>query len=350
MSNARVTVAIPHSHAYKWLQTSCYSLYQHDPGVECRYVVVDNYLAAEWTIQVLSASDIGQHFTILLNTTGNRWHGSALDVALRECDTEFFFGMESDTRILRDGWASWYLDQMAGNVACAGFYWQEDETRMYVNSSATMYRTEPLKAYDAACLANKDERCWYVDPVDGQRKAKSILDMHRDYWQWSSGAFADKRGWPVEMKLDKGRTAPGYYEPSQQAFYALAEDHDWVAVPTTHEYLRPGLAAGTWYGPNKDEEYTLHYWGGTSAHNMEKHIDIEGDYINRWVPWWLEREHEVWCRTVPAKLRQHASNIMWTNRSSVPDYCFERAEKLGVAWYYDYPWQPRGPYPEPPEA
>jgi hypothetical protein len=343
--SAEVTVAIPHSHAYKWLQTSCYSLLAHDPGLACEFVIVDNYLAIPWSIDVIGTSDVADRFRVLKNDMPNRFHGSALDYALRRTETPFFFAMETDVQVLRDGWAPWYIDHM-GDGAIGGFYWTEDETRMYVNPSATMYRTVPTTEFDDRCQADESDLLWYVE--GGEWKSVIASERNLGFFLWGNGAFSDKRGYGEPMGLDQGRHQPGWYEPGQMLFYWLAEHCGWKAMPNVHEYLRPGLAGGTWYGDTKEDAYLRHYWGGTSAHNIDKHT-TEGESINKWIPWWLEREHAVWCATVPDELRQHASEVMLSHKGEVPHEVIGRGVDLGVAWYYDYGWEPREPHGEPPQ-
>jgi len=339
-----VTVAIPHSHAYKWLQISCHSLLEHDPGVPCQYVIVDNYLAVPWSVDVMDTHT--EMFSVFQNDLENRFHGSALDYALRRVNTPYFFAMETDVRILRDGWARWYIDQMDGQ-GMAGFYWTEDHTREYINPSATMYKTPALKDFDAQCQADDSDHLWYREGDDW--KSVSVSERNLGFFNWGNGAFSDKRGFGGVMGQDTGRHQPGWYEPGQMLFYWMQENHSALGVPHVQEYIRSGLAAGTWYGDSKEDAYCRHYWGGTSAHNIDKH-STAGESINRWIPWWLEREHRVWCEVVPEEFRQHASEVMLRHKAELDPEVVPRAEALGVGWYYDYRWEPREPHGEPPEG
>lgn len=283
-------------------------------------------------------------YTFVRNEMANRFHGSALDCALRRMNTEYFFAMETDVRILREGWASWYLEHL-GEQGMAGFYWTEDDTRNYINPSASMYRTSALKEFDDERQVDESDDLWYIE--NGEWTSVSVSERNLGFFNWGNGAFADKRGFGRTMGQDEGRHQPGWYEPGQMLFYWMQEYHGAVGVPHVHEYVRHGLAAGTWYGDSKEEAYCRHYWGGTSAHNIDKH-STEGESINRWIGWWLEREHQVWCEVVPEEARQHASEVMLAHKDELDPEVIPRAEALGVAWYYDYDWRPREPHGEPP--
>ncbi len=57
-----------------------------------------------------------------INMSGSMAHGTALDIGLNECDTEYFLAMHTDTFIRQVGWLSWLVEQInkKPNTACTG--------------------------------------------------------------------------------------------------------------------------------------------------------------------------------------------------------------------------------------
>ena len=52
--------------------------------------------------------------------TGSWAHGSALNMALEACNTEFFLALHSDTIVHKDGWLKDFVDKCGCDIACAG--------------------------------------------------------------------------------------------------------------------------------------------------------------------------------------------------------------------------------------
>ncbi|MCP4178236.1 MAG: glycosyltransferase family 2 protein [bacterium] len=54
--------------------------------------------------------------------SGSMAQGTALDLGLKECNTEFFLGMHTDTFVHRYDWLSWLINEIKRkkNTACAG--------------------------------------------------------------------------------------------------------------------------------------------------------------------------------------------------------------------------------------
>lgn len=52
--------------------------------------------------------------------TGSWAHGSALNMGLEACKTEFFLALHSDTLVHKDGWLKDFVDKCGSDIACAG--------------------------------------------------------------------------------------------------------------------------------------------------------------------------------------------------------------------------------------
>jgi len=140
----KVTICIPHFETPDLIRLCLRSIRKYTEGTY-DVIVVDNDSNQESLDYLRSLSWI----TLIerpgeIKTQGGWAHGTALDMALDRCVTDYFLAMHSDTIILRHGWPSYFLmrAENKGQAACVGSGKLENRSAWYeAVRKATDYRT-----------------------------------------------------------------------------------------------------------------------------------------------------------------------------------------------------------------
>lgn len=326
----KVIVAIPHSHAWFWLQTCVSSLLRCPPRAEecdVEVVVVDN---SPWSPAIrgltdtdlwtghLTGSNVG--LTIVPNRKSNKFHASALDCVVEDFEFDYLMALETDVLALRHDWLQWFVDQLRSTDYAVGMWHHE----RFVNPSCTLYRGDVLRRMAEWCRSNQEPNLLRWGPVFGKSQCVSDRQPERDYreWygehiDWIAGPFAEKRGWPAGTELREKPSGqlkgPGWYEPGQQLHHwAVEAGYTYTVCPSLTTEV-DGVPVQTLYGPSAgmpDPQRQLeagemagvacaaHLWGGTRALDIIKH-DVTCQFVQGNTPRWLAREARFWRQVVP---------------------------------------------------
>jgi hypothetical protein len=325
----KVAVVMVHGHAAKWLQTVISSL----KNTKNDHVEYDIFVAASWpdhpSLRALTETRLGDNITIYPCETlwvhGPQFseklgsHATGLDEILDRISFSgkyspygYMFTMETDCKVMKDGWLDWYLEWMkypTKEEGMAGFFWEEGNNHYNVNPSATLYNMRMLREYHAQVKANTSETVYHPD-------GNSILDLVQH--PPKIGVFSEVRGFkePTELQLEyltKGVPHAGWFEPGAWLFYRMLADkqYAWLELECEHIYkywTRHHISPkGTYYGGMSDP-YLIHYWGGTRAWDELKH-EITDPFVKECADPWKQREHEIWIATVPVKDREIMKEI-----------------------------------------
>lgn len=323
----KIVVAIPHSHAWMWVQSCLASLVKNPPkadGFEVNIVVVDNSPwspAIKGVIETSITDPIGRRASIVPNYKGNKFHASALDCVVEKFDFDYLMAFETDVLALSPDWLQWFVDQMRPTDFAVG-HWHHEK---FINPSCTLYRGDVVRRMRDWCKAN-------TEPISRWGENFSLsgpLDTNMPNWaeeekrtmvDWVAGPFAEKRGFPegTTMKESPSGQLKGiaWYEPGQMLHHwAVNEGYTYTVCPTATTFLQPGLPVQTFYGrsdePGRQLEIsemqnyakTVHLWGGTRALDIVKH-EVTCEFVKKFTPFWLEREARFWKDSVPADVQE----------------------------------------------
>ena len=364
----KIIVAIPHSHSWFWTQTCVASLARNPPkakGCEIEIVVVDNSPWSPairgiantdlWTAHA-SGHNIG--LTTVPNHKSNRFHASALDCVVEDCEFDYLMAMETDVLALRPTWLQWFMDQMRPTDFAVGMWHHES----FINPSCTLYRGDVLRDMMRWCKDHPDPNVLRWGPLFGRsapldnnlplsENPAAILQGLKD---WIAGPFAEKRGWPVGTILQppseqpSGQLkGPGWYEPGQQLHHwAVDRGHTYTICQSLTTHRADRLPLQTLYGtPMPDPQRQLeavemfgnaeaaHLWGGTRALDIIKH-EVTCQFVKANTPGWLAREARFWRHVVPQDVQARTLDLIrkygWYYRGQGSDTISDRDREAAV--------------------
>lgn len=333
----KIVVAVPHSHAWFWLQTCVSSLKRNPPradGFDVEVVVIDN---SPWSPAIRGVCDtcLGDGVTVIPNHKSNAFHASALDCVVDDFEFDYLMALETDVMVLRPEWLQWFVDQMRDTDFAVGMWHHEQ----FVNPSCTLYRGAVLREMKVWCQHMPEPTLLRWGPLFGKSQPIADRQPERDYrdWfndkiDWIAGPFSEKRGWPAGTLLkekpsgqDKG---PGWYEPGQQLHHwAVEAGYTYTVCPSVTTTVA-NVPVQTMYGdglvnPDRQLEVlelieghdlygraqTVHLWGGTRALDIIKH-DVTCQFVRANTPIWLAREARFWRQSVPEDVRAQTLELI----------------------------------------
>ncbi|MDD5728434.1 MAG: glycosyltransferase family 2 protein [Victivallales bacterium] len=121
LASGKVTICLVNYKTEELIRLCLRSIrkYTHYP---CELIVIDNG-SADGSLEYLRSLD---WITLIerapgeMTRTGSWAQGTALDMGLRACKTEFFLAMHSDAIVHKDGWLSEFVGECGPGTACAG--------------------------------------------------------------------------------------------------------------------------------------------------------------------------------------------------------------------------------------
>jgi len=297
-----LTIVIPHAFTTKWLQIVIASLKSFKNNYSFDILVMDNSPDGNRSIEGITRTRLGNGVKVIKPHPDLRWHAGALDAAIDIIETPFYFATETDCRALQDYWLDRYFENMTDRwTAMVGWFWEvpgEAADRLYINSSATLYRTEILRKLKAETLRNDNFMICYGTDL---RRRMKMPDRLIGYWRRGNwGPFQEVRGY---QEVFHHRDDKWYHEPGCWLYFRAQCEYECVRIPGKWEIdPETKAAAATWYGVEPDYYY-VHYWGGTVSHNWEKHLVVVPWEI-RALPFWIERENRIWKEIVDKDVRE----------------------------------------------
>lgn len=320
----RLVCAVSHSHSWLFSQVFLACLKRYPPlaeGYEVKVIVADNSWDWSPSIRGVKETSLGEGVEVVNNPKTNKFHASGLDHIIENYEFDLFMALETDVAALKPGWLQWFVNQMetdARNFAVG--HWHHEQ---FVNPSCTLYRGQTLRDMLKWCKDNKSTSMRW-----GHEFGEELL-AHESYYDWVSGPFAEKRGWPEGTVLTEKPSGqlkgPGWYEPGQQ-LYHWAKQNGWnhVLCENTTVWKRDGLPVGTYYGhgggtpPDVNLQinqmwglaYIVHLWGGTRALDIIKHKVPADDFVAQTMSFWLNREATFWLQSVPEDVQKRTIELI----------------------------------------
>lgn len=328
----KLIVAIPHSHAWFWLQTCVASLRRNPPiayDCEIEIVVVDN---SPWSPAIRGITDtlLGKDIIVVPNHKSNKFHASALDCIVEQFEFDYLMAWETDVIALRPTWLQWFMNRMCPTDYAVGAWHHEQ----FLNPSCTLYRGNVLRAMMKWCKNRPEPNTLRWGPLFAASQEIAERQPERDYrdWyddniDWIAGPFAEKRGWPPGTELivepSGQHKGPGWYEPGQQLYHwAIQAGYTCTICHTITTNRADNLPLQTLYGceipdPKRqleasemfDKAETAHLWGGTRALDIVKH-DVTCQFVKSNTPVWLAREARFWRQIVPADIQAQTLELI----------------------------------------
>ena len=310
----RVAIALSHGHAAKWLQVILHSLKTMNNDIEA-----DIYVAHTWpghpSIKAITETALGDNVHVMDCVRRKTSHATGLDELLEHIGTldyEYMFCTETDCIAVKDGWLDWYVNFMERDpkVGMAGLFWNEGKNHYNINPSATLYRVDMLLKYHKEVRDNNEPTFYH--PRGNRPDTDQEMDAEIKV---VAGAFSETRGIKDPSNEQKEQILHGvpqaaWFEPGSWIYYRSIGEYSYAAVPNDHIYHTVGgyrTPEGTYYG-NKADPWFIHYWGGTRAWDHLKH-PVEDRFVKSCSPHWLDREHAVWEKYVPAEYRAKVDEI-----------------------------------------
>ena len=303
-------------------------------GYEIEVVVIDN---SPWSpaIRGICDTSLDDGISVISNHKSNKFHASALDCIVEDCEFDYLMTLETDVLALHPTWLQWFMNQMRDTDFAVGMWHHEQ----FINPSCTLYRGDVLSKMLSWCKNHPDpdvlrwgELFTKAAPLDNNlplsENPASVLQGLKD---WIAGPFAEKRGWLIGTRLREESSGqmkgPGWYEPGQQLHHwAVDAGYTYTVCPTT-TLSRPGnLPIQTRYGVGKgevveadwsiqdqlstpDTVVSAHMWGGTRALDILKH-PVTCQFVKANTPMWLAREARFWREVVPPSVQEQTLDLI----------------------------------------
>jgi len=303
------TVVIPFAYTRRWGQIVISSLKKWKNERDFDILVMNNSPEVD-AIKVITDTELGEGVKVHTPSRPEmRWHGGSLDTAISMVETPYFFSLETDCTIEKDGWLDWYAEYLQDEyTAMVGWYWQQapdvDDERHYINSSATLYRTALLRRLWKECTENRDEAISYGMNCEKRMNHERTMQMISN---GEIGPFSDSRGF---FMVDYPYPKPDkwWMEPGAWLYGRVKNQYQCIKVPGRIIMNPQGMQPEynhNYYGDLAADPYVKHHWGGSVSHNYEKQM-VSVQWEKEALEWWLRRENDLWEQWVPEDVREHS--------------------------------------------
>ncbi len=325
----KVSVVIPHSHTWFLTQTCVYNLLKYTPlnrHFELSIVLVNN--SWDWSPSYYGITEtyLNDHVQILRNPCDYRFrtHGSAVDLAFKNIDTELVLTVETDAFPIKTGWLHFFLAHLKESDYACGSWHHEG----FINPSFTLYRRKAWEDMKVFCDT-------YPAPLINAYWGKdfTIVGTLSDLEVANIGPMGERRGWSPGTKMSNYPSGlhrgPGHYEPGQQFYHWAIENGYTAGIVPHHDTHLWGIPTGTYYGYTEGKDvpksFAVHLWGGTRALDSLKNNTVARifndpskrnvhDEVNlKHMNYWLGREAKNWLHYIPEPLRNETLKLIRTH-------------------------------------
>ncbi len=314
-----IGIVVPFYNTPMWLQTSIYGLvttvHKFKDQYDIQILVVDNtddVLYRSYKKETINAlklvPELTDKVTIIKNPEKIRFHGTALDTAVRYFNTDYLLCWETDIAIFNDNWLDWVMSHIEDhNVWMAGYEFLDynnsrDNIVWYVMPNPGIYRMDILKEINKEVEDNSDVT---------HRYGNNYSFSNNDTANHRYGVFSEKRGFKdIHPNCPDGkgmlaRPNPYHYENGQWLFYRVMRDDRPFIYKVLQQYRHLENCNGettpmySEFGGGRFK----HYWAGTRSWDFMTHPEANLSQIN-YVREKIKIEIEVWKQIVPEHIRK----------------------------------------------
>lgn len=319
MKKPSIGIVVPFFNTPMWIQTSIWGLVstisKYKDVYDIEILVIDNVadegyrgLKKTFIDALRSSPELSSNISIIKNPENTRFHGTALDTAVRYFNTDFLLCWESDIAIFNDNYLEWLLSFMTDPMTwMAGYEFTDyndskDTIVWYVMPNPGIYRLSILKEIDNFVQSNTDFTYYWGENYTQSKVMPPI---------YKPGVFSERRGFrEVHPNCPDGkgklvRPTPEYYENGQWLFYKMMRDfpqYNYKILDQKRQLddyngeLTPSFSD---FGDGRFR----HYWAGTRSWDFLIHPEQNRSQIN-YVKEKIETEIKIWKSIVPYSIRK----------------------------------------------
>ena len=347
MSKKSIGICVPFYNTPMWIQTSMWgllnSLETYKDKYDIQLLLVDNAAdegdrgnKKEFIDAIKLVPELNDRTTILKNPEGIRFHGTTLDTAVREFDTDYLLCWESDIAIYDNSWLDWIMSHIEDEKTwMAGYelfdYTGSSNTHIwYLMPNPGIYKMGLLKEINNEVESNIDFTHYWGDNYSQSKIMESNANVEVPFVRevgFRYGAFSEKRGFkgPHPNCPDgKGkfvRTNAFNYENGQWLFYRMMRDDRNF----THKSLPNHRQVESCNGeltPMYSEFGTnlfRHHWAGTRSWDFLTHPEANLSQIN-YIREKINIEINTWKTLVPLNIRKVIPEVFNSCRNDEVEY------------------------------
>ena len=335
MKKPSIGIVVPFFNTPMWVQTSIYGLVSTIPKYRDKYdievLLIDNVDSIggrspkkNFIDAVKLVPELCNEITLVENPEKTKFHGTALDHAVRYFNTDYLLCWESDIAIYKDDWLDWIMAYIKDdNIWMAGYeftdhYESKDSIAWYVMPNPGIYRMSILKEINKECQDNKDMTFYWGENYFQNK----IIDPY-----YQMGCFSERRGFKnihLNCPDGKGKLArpnAEYYENGQWMFYKMMRDYPNLFYKVFQQERKlqnyNGELAPTHccFGDGR----FLHYWAGTRSWDFLIHPEQNISQIN-YVKEKILLEMNIWKERVPERIRKVVPEVFNSSKNVVFEY------------------------------
>ena len=214
-----IGIVIPFYNTPMWIQSSMWGLLNSIETYKDKYdiqlLLIDNAAdegdrgnKKEFIDAIKLVPELNDRTTILKNPEGIRFHGTTLDTAVREFDTDYLLCWESDIAIYDNSWLDWVMAHIEDEKTwMAGYelfdYTGSSDTHIwYLMPNPGVYKMDLLKEINSEVETNLDFTHYWGDNYSQSKVMESNANVEVPFVRevgFRYGVFSEKRGFKEEQ-------------------------------------------------------------------------------------------------------------------------------------------------------
>ncbi len=341
-----IGIIVPFYNTPMWIQTSMWGLLNSIDSYKDKYdiqlLLVDNAadegsrsLKKEFINAIKLAPELNDRVTIITNPEGIRFHGTTLDTAVRELNTDYLLCWESDIAIYKEGWLDWIMSHIEDEKTWMAGYelldyaGSADALIWYVMPNPAVYRMDILRELNSEVENNTDFTHYWGDNYSQSRVMESESDLNPFVKEvgFRYGIFSERRGFPTthnncpDGKGKFARPHPYVYENGQWLFYRVMRDDRSFNYKTLQNHRQVENCNGQpapMYSEFGDGLFR-HFWAGTRSWDFLTHPEANTSQIN-YVREKINIEINTWKSIVPKNIRKIIPDVFNSCRNDDFEY------------------------------